>query len=442
VAALVAGALTGVLGAAFRYSLGAGEVARTALLDWSHRFPALGWVIPVLAAAAAAGLARALVRLAPLAAGSGVQHVEALARGQSTPAPARTIPVKFVGGLLAIGAGLALGREGPTVQMGAVVGNEVGRRLRVRAEDRVALLLASAGAGLAVAFNAPFGGATFVFEEVAHRFRVRLGVVALLACAAAVAVSRGILGDHPVFEMAPPAPTSIVSLVPFVLFGALLGTLGVAYNKAVVASLDLLGRLRSVPVEARAALVGGGVGLLGWFGPSLVGGGDGMNQRILDGGVPLGTLALLLGVRWILGPISYAPGTPGGLFAPLLLVGAAAGALFHGLLEVLPFGALPPVLAHDLLPSAPTMAAVGMAAFFAAVVRAPLTGILLVTEMIASTALTVPLLAACAAAVLAATLLRNPPIYDTLRMRMLEAASRPPTPEDPRHVEGVRAGER
>jgi chloride channel protein, CIC family len=131
------------------------------------------------------------------------------------------------------------------------------------------------------------------------------------------------------------------------------------------------------------------------------------------------TLGVVLVARWILGPVSYSAGTPGGLFAPLLLVGASAGALFSALLAVLPLDLLPADLARGLAPTAPTLAAVGMGAFFAAVVRAPLTGILLVAEMTASTALIMPMLAACAAAVLAATLLRNPPVYDTLRMRML-----------------------
>ena len=128
------------------------------------------------------------------------------------------------------------------------------------------------------------------------------------------------------------------------------------------------------------------------------------------------TLAIILAARWVLGPISYAPGTPGGLFAPLLLVGAAAGALYQGLLE--------PLLGPSL-PGGPAFAAVGMAALFAACIRAPFTGVLLAVEMTASTAMLLPTLAACAAASGVASILRNPPIYDTLRWRMLEGAGSP-----------------
>lgn len=114
-------------------------------------------------------------------------------------------------------------------------------------------------------------------------------------------------------------------------------------------------------------------------------------------------------VRFGIGPLSYSAGTPGGLFAPLLAVGAVWGAQVHGIV-----GPLLPALGHQ--PS--TLAIVGMATFFAAVVRAPFTGIVLIVEMTATTTLLVPMLAACFAAVLVATALGNKPIYDSLRARM------------------------
>ncbi len=411
--AVLAGAATGVLGALFRMALDATQGIRAAGLEWARQWPSVGWLLPVAGAAAGAAAARALVRLAPLAAGSGVQHVEAVARGQSGPAAFLIVPVKFVGGVLAIGSGLALGREGPSVQMGAVLGHQVGRLLKLPAADRVLLLTAAAGSGLGVAFNAPTGGAMFVFEEVWHAFRTRLAVATLLASAVAISVSRILLGDHPVFDVAASRPPSITHLALFLALGAILGALGAAYNRTVVLALDLVGGLSRVPVEGRAALVGGAVGLVAWVAPSLVGGGEALNERVLASTLPLSSLVLVLAVRWVLGPLSYAPGTPGGLFAPLLLVGAAAGALYQGLLAPA-FG--------PSLPGGPAFAAVGMAAFFAATVRAPFTGVLLAVEMTASTSMLLPTLAASAAATGVGALLRNPPIYDTLRWRMLGSA--------------------
>ena len=119
-------------------------------------------------------------------------------------------------------------------------------------------------------------------------------------------------------------------------------------------------------------------------------------------------------MRWFLGPFSYSAGTPGGLFAPLLVVGALFGALYAGILQAwLPLPGLDPT----------AFAIVGMAAFFVGVVRAPFTGIVLVVEMTATTSLFVPLLMASFGAMLAATLLRGEPIYDTLRTRMLRNES-------------------
>jgi chloride channel protein, CIC family len=406
--ATLAGALTGLVGGAFRYVLDAADAARHAFLHWSHQWPGFGWLWPVLAAALCAAAARGLVRIAPIASGSGVQHVEAVMRGEEAPAPFRVLPVKFIGGSLAIGSGLALGREGPTVQMGSTIGVAIARLLRMSVEDIRTLQAATAGAGLAVAFNAPIGGALFVFEEVARSFGLRLTLAALLACAIAVGIARVMLGDQPDFLVTTLSPPPLSSIVPHLLLGALLGLLGAAYNRITVWGLDLFDRLMAWPVEARAAAVGGAVGFVAWIEPSFVGGGDTLNQQVLDGGVPFITLAVVFVARWLIGPWSYAAGTPGGLFAPLLVVGAAFGALCGGVVHE---------VAPTLAPQPVAFAVVGMAAFFTAVVRAPLTGITLVVEMTATTTLLVPMLAACFAAAAVATVVRSEPIYDTLRTR-------------------------
>lgn len=406
--ATLAGALAGLVGGAFRFVLDRADALRDAFLGWSQQWPQGGWLWPVLAAAACAAAARALVRIAPMASGSGVQHVEAVMREEELPAPLRVLPVKFIGGTLAIGSGLALGREGPTVQMGSTIGVGIARLLRTGIEELRTLQAATAGAGLAVAFNAPIGGALFVFEEVARRFELRLVLATLLACSVAIAVVRAMLGDEPAFHVAALAPPPFWSIVPHLLLGALLGLLGAAYNRIVVWGLDAFERLPAWPVEARAAVVGAGVGLVASCAPSLVGGGDALNEQVLGGGLALDTLALIFAVRWFIGPWSYAAGTPGGLFAPLLVIGAAFGALC---------GAIVHDLAPTLAPQPLAFALVGMAAFFTAVVRAPLTGIVLVVEMTATTTLLVPMLAACFAAAAAATCVRSEPIYDTLRTR-------------------------
>jgi CIC family chloride channel protein len=407
--ALVGGALAGLVGGLFRRALVWADVARTTLLDWTREEPALRWIIPVACAAAAVALARLLVRWVPDAGGSGVQRVEANMRSESGFAPWQVVPAKFLGGFLAIGAGLALGREGPSVQMGAAIGSEAGRVGGVNEHDRRTLSAALAGAGLGVAFSAPLGGAVFVFEEVSRAVRTRLVVTTLAGSAAAVAVAHQVVEDGPILPIPDVESVPLWTLLIFVVLGALLGAMGVAYNRMVIVFLDLMERLPSVPPEAKAAVIGGLVGLLGILSPAVVGGGEELNEAILLGRYSLGGLLLVLAVRWILGPVSYAAGAPGGLFAPLLVVGAAAGAILAEAANAL-------VPALDLSPLA--FAVVGMSTFFSAVVRAPLTGVILIVEMTATTSLLVPMLIAAAAAVVTATLMRGPPVYDSLRERL------------------------
>jgi H+/Cl- antiporter ClcA len=132
-AGLAVGALAGLVGSAFHIVLDHADALRATVVAWSRTSPWIGWIVPVGLAAAAAFVARWLVaRFAPEASGSGVQHVEAVIRGDARSISAAVLPVKFVGGALAIGAGLALGREGPTVQMGATLGHLLARGLRLR----------------------------------------------------------------------------------------------------------------------------------------------------------------------------------------------------------------------------------------------------------------------------------------------------------------------
>jgi len=416
-AGLAVGSLAGLVATAFHVALDGAERLRNSMLDWAHGSPELGWLAPVLVAGAAAFIARWLVRrYAPEASGSGVQRVEEIVRGDVAPMRPAVLPVKFVGGVLALGTGMALGREGPTVQMGATIGHLCWRLFKLRADDARVLLAAGAGAGLAAAFNAPLAGAIFVFEELLRRFELRIAVAALAACSAALVVMRSLIGNHLVFSV----PTIQVEFFPgyfmFLVLGGVMGVLGVAYNCLIVAGLDLADRVRRVPPEIPAAIIGGVVGLLTWLWPTVVGGGESQVQGVLDGGHSLGALGFLLAVRLLLGPLCYAPGLPGGLFAPLLVVGAAAG-MFFGL----GVKALFPAMTTPIS----AFAAVGMGALFVGVVRAPTTGVALVVEMTGATSLFVPLLTACATAVAVPSMLGSLPIYDTLQARDAAQRARP-----------------
>jgi len=410
-ASIFTGILIGLVGGAFRYFLIAADSGRDALVAWAHMWPHIGWLAPVALGLAGAGLARFLVvRFAPTAEGSGVQRVEAVFSGEAKLAPHSIVPVKFFGGLLAIGSGLALGREGPTVQMGASLSRLISRLLIKDDQDFRIIGAAGAGAGLAVAFNAPIGGSIFVFEELTSSFTPWLLVATLAAASVAVWIMRLLLGNTLDFTVQQVSLTQGWRVAPFLALGALLGAAGALYNTATVGLLRLSDRWSGISSANRAAIIGATIGFVAWFAPSLVGGGDTLTQAILVDRYAVGALVTIFLARFLLGPWSYAAGAPGGIFAPLLVLGASSGALFAGVLNhAMPLLNLSPV----------AFAVVGMAALFSASVRAPLTGIVLTVEMTGRGDLTLSLLGASLVSMVVAMLLKSEPIYETLKRRML-----------------------
>ena len=374
-----------------------------------HMVRRLAFLFVIAVCAAATAVAAWLVRrYSPHASGSGISHVELVLSGELPPAPYRLIPIKFFGGLLAIGSGLALGREGPSVQMGASVADLLARLFHCGEEDCRACLAAGAGAGLATAFNAPIAGGIFVLEELVRRFDTRIALATLGASAGAIAVARLFLGDTPDFHVEELPYPSFGTVPIYLLFGFLAGFVGVAYNRTLLGTLASLDKLRRCPVELRAALIGAAVGTLAWFAPGLVGGGDQITQRTLSGTDTTVAIFVVFLIRFGLGAVSYSALTPGGLFAPMLVLGAQLGFLY---------GTVCSYWFPAAVPNPTSLAVVGMASFFTAVVRAPMTGIVLIIEMTSSFTMLLPMLAGCFAAMTVPTLLRDAPIYDSLRSR-------------------------
>ncbi len=409
VLAPLSGAGAGIICGVFRLALDAADRGRDGLIYWSYQSQIPGFLLVVAASAASVAAAAWMVRrFAPYSSGSGIPHVEAALLGEVRPGTPILIPVKFLGGLLAIGAGLALGREGPCVQMGAALAYRLAELSRCSIADCRILMAAGAGAGLAAAFNAPIAGAVFVLEELVRRFDTRIAVAALGASAAAIAVARAILGDAPDFEVAPIGYQPVATMPLYLVLGAVAGLAAIGYARTILGLMALDERFARCPVEARAAFIGAAVGAAAWFLPDLVGGGDPITQATLSGSLSIVFLSAAFLFRFSLGGVSYAAAVPGGLFAPMLTLGAQLGLMF-GQLCVL---ALP---GFGIEPTA--FAVVGMAAFFIGVVQAPVTGIVLVIEMTASFTMLLPMLAAGAVAMLLPVLVRSTPIYDALRDR-------------------------
>jgi CIC family chloride channel protein len=417
IAAALVGVLTGISAASFRLLLEEAARWRSALAGWAHNHW-WGLIVVVLMSASATAAAAALVRrVEPHAEGSGIPRVEAIADGRIKPDRFRILPVKYIGGILAMGAGLALGREGPSVQMGGTAAVIIATLTRRNHADLRVLVAGGAAAGLATAFNAPIAGGVFVLEELIKRFDPRTTVATLVASASGFAAAHLLVESQDDFYMAPLADPRLPDAGWVLAIGVVTGALGVLYKKAVMSGLRRADASHW-PKEVRAALTGALIGLIVWFAPNLAGSGNNLTQDALLGHGTLLAVTGIFVVRFALGVISYAAATPGGLFAPMLVLGADAG-LIVGLLA-----------AHLAPHDAPNLAAsalIGMAAFFAATVQAPVTGLILATEMTDNSNQLPPMLGACAVAMLVAIVLRSRPIYDQLAERASSHAKRQPS---------------
>ena len=408
-AALV-GLLAGSLAVFFQWSLYLFEEGRNLLLHWLLRRT---WILVIffpLIMAVMAGLAGWMTqRFAPETAGSGIPHVKAVLLRMRTLHWRRVIPVKYIGSLLSIGSGLSLGREGPTVQMGAAAGEIVGEMLHVPARARNHLIACGCGAGLAAAFNAPLAGFIFVIEEFQRNLSPLTYSTAFIAAVTADVVTRLFTGQLPSFHIQGYPLTPLSALPLFALLGMAAGFTGFLFNKSLLWSATQPKWFKKLPRWLRAALIAAVAGCIGIGMPSVLGGGHHTAEAILTGQYSspdfLGFVILLFFLKFVLTIGSYGAGVPGGIFAPMLVLGALLGNTI-GHLAGLWF----PVVASN--PAAFTVA--GMAAFFTASVRAPLTGIVLILEMTANYDQLFALLVTCLVSHLTAEAFKQRPIYDAL----------------------------
>jgi chloride channel protein, CIC family len=409
-AALV-GAGAGTIALLFRAALSGADILRNGLITWAQSLPILGWIFPflftLLGAVIAVGITR---RYAPEASGSGIPHLEAVLHRLRQLEWKRVLPVKFFGGIIAIGSGLALGREGPTVQMGGAIADAIARWLKVSERERLTLISAGGGAGLAAAFNAPLSGLIFVLEEVRRDFQPIVFGAAFVAAVIADIITRLGSGQFPVFTVPSYPMPPLASLPLFALLGIVSGGLGVLFNRGLLESIRQYSRLPAKFVIPAAAITGGIIGLVGWFSPILISSGHSLAETALKGELLLTAIPLFFVLRFFLTTTSYAAGAPGGIFAPLLVLGALIG---------LAIGQIANSLAPQIVPIPAVFAVVGMAAYFTAIVRAPITGIMLIVEMTGNYAQMLPLLVGCFCAYAVAELLNDLPIYEALLEREL-----------------------
>ncbi len=363
-----------------------------------------------------------VIYIAPEASGSGVPEIEGALQHDRPIFWKRLLPVKFIGGVLAISGSMVLGREGPTIQIGGNLADMLGGWLKITRHRHDTLIAAGAAAGLSVAFNAPLAGVLFVIEEMRRPFRFSFTNFSIVAigCVTATIVEHLILGNHPSIVMDVFASPSEHALGWFFLFGIVVGFIGLLFNKALIFGLNLTGLLSKRRRLLYVMIIGGMVGFLATTYPSIVGGGYDIIEQSLIMRPPLFMLIIVFALRFIIGILCYSTGVPGGIFAPMLALGTLIGL------------ACSYVLKWSVDPSLhPGMFAVaGMGALFSACVRAPLTGIILVVEMTQNYMLILPLMVTCLTSTTVVQCFANPPIYSQLLRRLLKVKSSLLTPEE------------
>lgn len=401
------GAISGAVVVAFRYLISCTDDLLHAILAFGR---ANHWFIPVwfLILAAAALIVTLLLKWDPLISGSGIPQIEGEIMGEIDQHWWRVLTAKLAGGILSLGCGLSLGREGPSIQLGAMAAKGFSRLTkRVKTEEKV-LITCGASAGLSAAFNAPIAGILFSLEEVHKHISPELVLSSMAASITSDFVSRNVFGLKPVFTF------NITHMMPLstyghvLLLGVVIGLMGVVYNTSIGKSQDLYGKIPKEWVRILIPFMLAGV--FGFLYPSVLGGGHSLVEELTAGELLLGGLFLLFLIKFAFSMISFGSGAPGGIFLPLLVLGAIIGSIYFNLAVSLSPG-LNGLLSNFII--------LGMAGYFSAIVRAPITGIILISEMTGSFSHLLTLSMVSLAAYIVPDLLHCAPVYDQLLHRLL-----------------------
>lgn len=414
--ALVVGTLAGILGGVFRIAVEHAVKLRYWILNWGSQYEVLNWVLPILFSAIFLTLALFLVRrFAPETSGSGVQEMEGALDEIRPVRWKRVLPIKFIGGLFSLGSGMVLGREGPTIQMGGALGAMVSQGVRASKLDRHCLIAAGAGAGLAAAFNAPLAGILFVFEEMRPQFKYNFLSVTgvMMACAVSDIAVRALTSQAPVIQMNAFNWPPLKSLWVFVVLGSLFGVMGYFFNHFLMGTLEYISSWKRGWRHLTGLIIGGGIGLLGFWIPGAIGGGYEVIPNALKFHFATWFMLVLFALRFGTTVVSYGSGAPGGIFAPMLALGTIFGIWFGEITMTY----IPGLIDHPAV-----FAVAGMGALFSATVRAPLTGIALAIEMTGNYSQILPLIITCMSATLVAHGMGGKPIYSQLLRRTLRLA--------------------
>jgi len=326
-----------------------------------------------------------LAKVFPDVRGSGVPQTEAAYQLSGGVIPGRVPIGKFITGVLCIGSGHSMGREGPSVQIGAGLASAVGRWIRLPPERVRDLVPVGCAGALAAAFNTPVAAVLFALEEIIGDMNATLLGSTVVASVSSVIVERSILGNEPLFHVPTYRLVHPMELLAYAALGIFGGGVSLIFCKVLLALRHVFLRMPARTKIFQPAIGGLVIGAALIFWPAIMGVGYEYVDQALNGGLLLETMAILCFVKLGATIVSYASGNAGGIFAPSLYIGAMAG------------GALGTIM-HRFAPfptgSPGAYALVGMGTLFAGIVRAPMTSVFMIFEITQDYQILVPLMVA------------------------------------------------
>jgi len=399
------GIIGGFIAIAYRQVLEIIETTR--LRIFTEREPAtmLLWVFAALLFAI---LVEYMVKKEPLISGSGIPQIKAYLINQAHQQPIKGLFLKFSGGAMGIFNGLSLGREGPSIQLGGLAGQFLGERFGQTELEKRTLVSAGASVGLAAAFNAPLAGVLFALEELYRNFSPLIILACTLSAVTGTLITNVIYGFRPVFPIFINTAFPLKHYWHLVVLGIVCGIIGALFNTMLISFSRAYKRIKigKVLIPTLIALV------LMFFFPIVLGGGHRLIEELLTGHQTLLMLLVILLVKMFFTFASYGTGIPGGIFLPMLSIGALLGAIYYSCAGLLSGFDASLEQAFILF---------GMVGLFTAIVKAPVTGIVLLVEMSRSVPSMLPLAVVAFSAYLTTEIVKSEPVYEILLKNMLKA---------------------
>jgi CIC family chloride channel protein len=349
-----------------------------------------------------------LYRYFPDARGSGIPQTKFALFIRNGTIPLRTVVGKFLCCSISLASGIPLGREGPSVQIGAGIASVIAGRFGLSPANVKALVPVGCAAALAAAFNTPIAAVLFSLEEILGDMHAPVLGSVVLSSATSWMVLHLILGDQPLFHVPAYQLVHPLEFGIYVILGVAGGIGSVCFVKLLLKLRILFKRLPASTVWFQPVVGGLLVGLFGWWMPEVLGVGYDYIDRVLGGDFPIRTVAILAVMKIVATPVAYASGNAGGIFGPSLFIGAMIGGATGG-------------IAHSLLPNFTAnpgaYALVGMGTAFAGIVRTPLTSVIMIFEMTRDYAIIVPLMISNLISFFISRQLQPEPIYEALALQ-------------------------